>query len=152
MSLATAAPSHTVPYGQATRITVFFDDLDALGVLHNARYVVLLERALSAFWAQHGLSFQDGRPTSPDVVHAVREFTIEYLRPVSGTGEVDVHFWVQRLGSTSLVYGFRFVSTDGETVYARGTRSVVKLAPATFRPVPWTDRIRIEAQRLLADA
>ena len=34
-----------VEYGHITEVPVHFDDLDALGVLHNARYAVLVERA-----------------------------------------------------------------------------------------------------------
>ncbi len=29
-------------------------DLDAMGVVHNGRYAVLLERALAAFWGRAG--------------------------------------------------------------------------------------------------
>jgi acyl-CoA thioester hydrolase len=126
----------TVHYGQVEPVTVHYDDLDAMGIVHNARYAVLLERALSAFWAPRGHTFADGRPTTSDVVHAVREFTITYLAPIRGTGPVDVHFWVERLGETSVVYGFRFHS--GGVVHAEGRRSIVKLDPATLRPAPWS--------------
>jgi acyl-CoA thioesterase FadM len=33
-------------------VMVYFDDLDAMGVVHNAKYVTLFERALAAYWAQ----------------------------------------------------------------------------------------------------
>jgi acyl-CoA thioester hydrolase len=117
-------------------VAVHFDDLDAMGMVHNARYAVLLERALTAYWTPLGHSFENGRPTSPDVVHAVAEFTIRYLAPIRGTGRVDVHFWMEHLGETSFVYGYRFVS--GETVHAEGRRTIVKLDPTTLRPAPWS--------------
>ena len=37
-----------VEYGHTTFVPVHFDDLDALGVLHNARYAVFVERATCA--------------------------------------------------------------------------------------------------------
>lgn len=142
----------TVPditYGHVQAVPVYFDDLDALGIVHNARYAVLLERAVSQYWAERGHSFADGNPTSPDVFHAVRDFRIGYRAPIRGTGEVLVHFWLERFGETSAVYGFRFLSTDGATVYAEGERVVVRLDPATMRPTPWSDAARAVASGLL---
>jgi acyl-CoA thioester hydrolase len=110
---------------------------------------VLVERALTAFWGRHGHSFTDGRPTSPDVFHAVREYAIVYQVPVRGTGPVDVHFWLDRLGATSADYGFEIRSTDRKTVHASGRRAIVRLDPATLRPAPWTEATRTVAAGLL---
>lgn len=44
-----------------TTMPVHFDDLDALGVLHNARFGILFERAMIAWWAERGVSFSGGR-------------------------------------------------------------------------------------------
>ncbi len=135
--------------GHVESVTVHFDDLDAMGIVHNARYAVLLERALTAYWAPRGHSFQNGRPTSPDVVHAVAEFTIRYLAPIRGTGPVDVHFWVERLGESSVVYGFRF--TSGETVHAEGRRTIVKLDPTTMRSAAWSADARAIGSALILE-
>ncbi|MFR9780269.1 acyl-CoA thioesterase [Micromonospora sp. MS34] len=138
-----------VEFGHVEHVTVHFDDLDALGILHNARYAVLLERALTPYWASRGHGFQ-GRNSSPDVFHAVREFTIRYLAPIATTGPVAVHFWLERFGTSSAEYAFRFHSLDGGTVYAEGTRAIVRLDPVTLRPAPWTDAARAVAETLLA--
>ena len=140
----------TVHIGHVEPVTVHFDDLDAMGMLHNARYAVLLERALSAFWTRHGFTFVNGRPSRPDVFHAVAEYTISYRAPVLGTGQVGVHFWVERLGESSVVYGFRVLSADGETVHAEGRRVNIKVDPATLKPAPWTDEAREVAAGLMA--
>ncbi|MET0423351.1 MAG: hotdog domain-containing protein [Actinoplanes sp.] len=137
-----------VLYGHVTRMPVHFDDLDALGVLHNARYAVLVERAMTHWWAERGVSFAGGRPTTPDAFIVVREYAITFHTPVRGTGEIGVHFWAERLGTTSADYGFRVLSADGETVHAEGRRVTVKLDPATMRPAPWTDHGRALATQL----
>ena len=31
---------------------VYFDDLDAFRILHNARYLLLFERTIGSFWAE----------------------------------------------------------------------------------------------------
>ncbi|HEX6500160.1 MAG TPA: thioesterase family protein [Micromonosporaceae bacterium] len=139
-----------VTVGHVERIPIHFDDLDAMGVVHNARFAVLLERALSGYWAPRGHSYQNGAPTSSDVFHAVREFSISYLSPIRGTGEVDVHFWADRFAGSSAVYRFRFLSTDHRTVHAEGHRSIVKLDPRTLRPTPWSPEALEIAAGLLA--
>lgn len=139
----------TVEFGHVEPVTVHFDDLDAMGIVHNARYVVLLERALTPYWTARGHSFDGGRATSPDMFHAVRELTISYLTPIRATGAVWVHFWLERFGETSGVYGFRFLSPDDRTVYAEGRRTIIRLDPATMRPTAWTESARAVAVTLL---
>jgi acyl-CoA thioester hydrolase len=131
--------TEAVPYGDVVRMPVHFDDLDAMGVLHNARYAVLVERAVVLWWAERGVSFSGGRPTTPDAFNVVREYAITFHRPVRGTGEIGVHFWLERMGTTSADYRFRVTSTDGGTVFAEGRRVNVRLDPVTMRPVPWTE-------------
>ncbi|MEV0718109.1 thioesterase family protein [Asanoa sp. NPDC050611] len=135
-------------YGHRERVRIHYDDLDQMGIVHNARYAVLLERALSSYWEEHGFSIANGRPTAPDVFHAVVEFTINYRTPISGTGDVLIHFWLDKFGRTSGVYGFRVTSADGATVHAEGHRSIVRLDPATMRPTDWTPAAREVAATL----
>ncbi|MDM4721450.1 thioesterase family protein [Micromonospora sp. WMMA1363] len=147
MSHALADPP-AVDFGHVAHTTVHFDDLDALGVLHNARYAVLLERALTPYWAERGVAFQGAR-SAPDAVHAVREFAITYRAPITATGPVAVHFWLERLGTSSAEYAFQIRSVDGTTVYAEGRRAIVRIDPATMRPAPWTDAARAVGATLL---
>lgn len=141
-------PTH---FGHVEHVTVHFDDLDAMGILHNARYAVLLERALTPYWTERGIAF-GGLQSAPDVFHAVREFTIRYRAPIATTGPVAVHFWLEHFGTSSAEYAFQFRSVDGDTVYAEGTRAIVRLDPATLRPAPWTEAARAVASTLLRPA
>lgn len=131
---------------------VHFDDLDALGIMHNARYAVLLERALTSFWADFGHSFANGAPTTSDVCIAVRELAIGFQLPIRGTGPVAVHFWIEKLGQTSAIYKFRFATPDLKSTYAEGHRTVIKVDPDTLRPAPWTDEARAISVQLLSPA
>ncbi|BCJ47236.1 thioesterase [Actinoplanes ianthinogenes] len=131
-----------VESGAVLRMPVHFDDLDAMGVLHNSRYAVLVERAVVLWWAERGVSFAGGRPTTPDAFNVVREYAITFHRPVTGTGEIAVHFWLDRMGTSSADYGFRVTSLDAETVFAEGRRVNIRVDPATMRPAPWTEHGR----------
>ena len=53
---AEAPPAPAQSYGRLVPVTVHFDDLDALGLLHNARYPVMVERAWTALWNERGFA------------------------------------------------------------------------------------------------
>jgi acyl-CoA thioester hydrolase len=111
-----------------------------MAMLHNGRYPVLVERAVTAFFAHLGWHWVPDVASNPDQFHAVRDFSIEYLQPVRGVGPVDVAVTVDRLGTTSASFGFTVRSDAG--VHARGRRTVVKLDLDTLAPSPWTDTFR----------
>ena len=46
-------------------VMIYFDDLDAMGVVHNGRYVTLLERALATYWASAGWPYEAMRLYPP---------------------------------------------------------------------------------------
>ncbi len=122
---------------------VYFDDLDALQILHNARYLLLFERTIGSFWTRAmgwGGTLEEGH--SPDRYHLVRANHIEYVRPVTGLGEVRVRIWVEKLGRTSLTFGFRLLPMDEDLDYAVGSRVIVCIDPATRKPAPWSDMFR----------
>lgn len=121
---------------------VYFDDLDAFQILHNARYLILFEHAIGSFWRHLGwagaLDFND----NPDQYHLVRANHLEYERPVAGTGEVRLRVWVDALGRTSLTFGLRVMPLDQDIDHARGQRVIVRIDPKTRRPTPWSDEFR----------
>ncbi len=131
-------------------VVIYFDDLDAMGVVHNGRYVTLLERALAAYWTQAGWPYDPGQPRFAEVFFVVREFTITYHVPIARAGTVQVQLWLDHLGTTSVVYGFRVLSDDGTVVHAEGRRVQVRLDPATLRPVVIGPELREACRPLLA--
>ncbi|MBA9044693.1 MULTISPECIES: acyl-CoA thioesterase [Streptomyces] len=147
---APSAPA--VSYGRLIPVTVHFDDLDALGLLHNARYPLLVERAWTELWHEHGIRFDGDWVAAGDACNAVRELRIGHEAPVTSPGRYAVHLWLERLGTTGLTYGFRFCSADGAETYARGTRVLVRLDATTLRPAPWSDGFRAVARELLRPA
>ena len=121
---------------------VYFDDLDAFRVLHNARYVLLFERTIGAFWRRLGWGSALAAEENPDQFHLVRSNHIEYLRPVVGTGQVRVRASVARIGRTSLTFDLRCLAMDEDTDHATGTRVIVRVDPQTRKPVPWSASFR----------
>lgn len=121
---------------------VYFDDLDAFQILHNSRYLLLFERTIGAFWEKMGWGGVLAAQRNPDQFHLVRANTMEYLRPIDTTGPVRVRIWVEKLGRTSLTFGLRVLAMDQDLDYARGTRVLVRVDPASRQPVPWSAPFR----------
>lgn len=121
---------------------VYFDDLDAFQILHNARYILYFERTIGSFWRHLGWGGRLDVQSNPDQFHFVRANHIEYDRPVIGAGEVRARVWVEKLGRTSLTFGFCLLPLDEDLPYATGTRVIVRVDPKTKRPTEWTEETR----------
>jgi acyl-CoA thioester hydrolase len=126
------------------RSTVWFDELDMVGVLHNARYAIHVERAMTSWYHAQ----QDADPSDGLIV--VKQYEIEFIRPFTQErGELVVEVSLQRRGTTSAVFSFRCLSypegDEGpEVLHARGTRAIVKVTPGSLRPAPWSAKFLAE--------
>ncbi len=126
-----------------TRFGVYFDDLDAFQILHNARYLLLFERAIGEFWSNHfGWPPLLSAAPGSDQYHLVRANTIEYESPVRGVGSVRIRLQVKRLGRTSVTFLARFLPSDEDVDYAIAERVLVKVHPETHLPDAWTQEFR----------
>jgi acyl-CoA thioester hydrolase len=139
-----------VPFVSVQR--VYFDDLDALNILHNVRYLLFIERARGELFNAMGFHWEDDLEKNPDKFHVVAEHDIKYLAPVRGEHDLSVVLRVGHLGRTSLTIAARVQSQDGGVLYAEGATRLVRLDPSTFRPAPWSDRFRATVSPLLVGA
>jgi acyl-CoA thioester hydrolase len=121
---------------------VYFDDLDALQILHNSRYLLLFERTIGSFWKHLGWNAMPNAASNPDQFHLVRANSIEYLSPVRGVVDIRVRVWIEKLGKTSLTFGMVVLPIDMDEPHARGTRTLVRVDPKSFIPTPWSDSTR----------
>jgi acyl-CoA thioester hydrolase len=135
-------------FGHTQPVQVHFDDLDAMGLLHNSRYSLLVERAMSAFWLGKGWSLNPAESAFTDVFLVVKEFKVTYHAPIMGASTPLVDIWIERMGRTSVSYGFRVVSADRSVVHAEGHRVNINVDPQTLQPMPFSDETRAAAAEL----
>lgn len=121
------------------RSAVHADELDPTHFLRSARLIVHVEQAIVAFCRTLGTPWGVRVDENTDQVQLVSELQARFPAPFRGIGEMVIHLWVERLGESSCVYGFLCTSVEGRAIYARGTRTVVKLDPATLEPSPWSE-------------
>lgn len=139
-------PLPSTDVGVLVPVTVNYDDLDSMGVLHNSRYAVLVERAWVTYWGDRGFVGDSG--LDGDAFNFVKTFTITFDLPIGKIGEFAVHLWMERQGNTSCTAGYRVCSADGDTTYAYGRRTIICIDATTLKPTPWSDRARKAAQDL----
>jgi acyl-CoA thioester hydrolase len=121
---------------------VYFDDLDALNILHNVRFLLFMERARGELFNALGFRWEDDFAHNPDKFHVVAEHQIKYLKPVRGEGDVAIVLQPIHLGKTSLILHARVESLQGQSLYAEGTTRIVRLDPETNKPCPWSQPFR----------
>ncbi|AKT43780.1 acyl-CoA thioesterase [Chondromyces crocatus] len=142
--------SVSVPYLSVQR--VYFDDLDALNILHNVRYLLFIERARGELFNALGFHWQDDLTVNPDKFNVIAEHRIRYLAPVRGEGVLGVELAISHLGRTSMTITARVLSADGTVVHAEGDTRIVRLDPTTYRPCPWSEHLRAVVTPLLQPA
>jgi acyl-CoA thioester hydrolase len=111
-------------------------------MLHNARYLLIIERTIGELWSHLGWGTILDAVNNPDQYHLVRANQISYDRAVRGVGRVRCRIWVERLGRSSLVFGFTVLPLDEDVPYAQGTRTLVRVDPVSRAATPWTDTFR----------
>lgn len=131
---------------------VYFDDLDALNILHNVRYILFIERARGELFNALGFRWQDPLTVNPDKFHVVAGHTIQYLAPVRGEGDLSVELTPTHLGKSSVVIGARVRAMHGDETFAESSTRLVRLDPDTHRPCPWSDRFRNAITPMLVPA
>ncbi|MGE0789221.1 MAG: acyl-CoA thioesterase [Sandaracinaceae bacterium] len=121
---------------------VYFDDLDALNILHNVRFLLFMERARGELFNALGFRWEDDLEHNPDKYHVVAAHEIRYLRPVRGEGDVLVELSPVHLGRSSVILEGEVRGKHGDTVFAEARTRLVRLDPATNAPCAWSDRFR----------
>ncbi|MGB0371816.1 MAG: acyl-CoA thioesterase [Opitutales bacterium] len=121
---------------------IFFDELDALGVLHHTRYLIHLERAQQAFF-QELLGVPDfNAERDEDIYVVVHGLEARFRQPVRNPGKIWVKYDVTRVRAGGVTMAFEILDEAKETVYCSGTRTVCKLSGKTHQPTTWTEAFR----------
>ncbi|MDP4878575.1 MAG: hypothetical protein NWR36_01700, partial [Opitutales bacterium] len=118
--------------------TVYFDELDGLGLLHHTRYLLHLERAQQKFF-ETLLGVPDfNTERDEDIYVVVHSLDARFRQPVSQPGEIVVEYTIQRIRSGGVTMGFEIRHPSNGTVYCDGTRTICNLSAPSPQPPAWT--------------
>lgn len=112
---------------------VEWSDTDASGHYHHSTIIRWVEHAESVLLAEYGITNLFGR--TPRV-----RYEVDYLARLWFGQSADVALWLERLGRTSLTFGFSVHA--GDAVAARGRMVIVHAHPDGDGPEPWPEHIR----------
>lgn len=138
---------------------VEFSETDMAGIMHFSNFFRFMETAEGAFFRSLGFSVNlagNGLAVGLPRVHA----ECDYLAPLRFEEEVLVHLLVERKGSRSLTYQFRFYRQNGSApqLVARGRLTAVCVArrkdrsmKAVTLPPALARKIEVAPAELLAE-
>ncbi len=117
---------------------VFFDELDALGVLHHTRYLLHLERAQQKFFQQLlGVDDFDAE-RDEDIYVVVHSLESRFREPFRNPGPINVDYTITRIRSGGVTMSFTIYDPKSGRIFCDGNRTVCKLSAKTHQPTVWT--------------
>lgn len=121
-----------------TLATMRWSDMDALGHVHNARFLEYFEAARADLVNE---LVDLGRPSGMSLVVARHE--IDYLVPLVYRQEpIPVDLWVERIGRSSITLGYVVAEADHSIIYGRAVTVMVAVDIATGRSTTLPEFIR----------
>ncbi|MEU4889899.1 MULTISPECIES: acyl-CoA thioesterase [Streptomyces] len=147
---ATGSGATGLPGSFRTTTEVAWDELDALGVLHHARFPVHAERAFSRLLDTLGYPYDPDPAVRPERHHVVARLALTFTGPVDRPGTLHIEQRVTALGRTSLTTGFTVGAAGDGSVVAEGVRTAVHIDRVTRRPRPWSEEFRARLRAALA--
>lgn len=119
----------------ARRIT--FADTDAAGVAHFSRLAVIVEEAIHNLFQARGIPVHNSTTAWPVV-----SLHIDYSAPLRFGDEVQLLIYPEKIGSSSLTWGFKALKSGANGPAFHGTLTQCHLNPATGCPTPIPDQTR----------
>jgi acyl-CoA thioester hydrolase len=117
---------------------VRWDDIDALGHVNNAKYLTYAQEA-RFHWSFYQFYERNETPYFIDMVVARAE--VDFIVPIYEGGLfVDVHIWVESIGTSSFVLNYE-ISSKG-VLHARLKSVQVAISMETKKSRPLTDTER----------
>jgi acyl-CoA thioester hydrolase len=118
-----------MPYEFKIKRRVEFSDTDMEGIMHFSNFFRFMETAEHGFFRSLGFSAvlsKHGLNVCLPRVHA----ECDYQAPLRFEDEVLIHMLVERKGSRSLIYEFRFHRISGSTLHAVARGKVTAVCAA----------------------
>ena len=115
---------------------VRWDDIDAFGHVNNAKYLIFAQEARFQ-WSYYEFVKRNETPTIVEMVVARAE--VDFIAPIyEGGSFVDVHIWVESVGTSSFTLNYE-ISSNG-LLHARIKTVQVAISLESKKSRPLTDR------------
>ena len=117
---------------------VRWDDIDALGHVNNAKYLTYAQEA-RFHWSFYQFYERNETPYFIDMVVARAE--VDFVAPIYEGGLfVDVHIWVESVGTSSFVLNYEISSNGVLHARIKTVQVAISLQTKKSRPLADTER------------
>jgi acyl-CoA thioester hydrolase len=106
-------------------VRVNYSEVDQMGVVYHARYVVWLDMARTEHLRRTGLTYREMEEHGYRLV--VGELQVRYLRPARYDDEVRVRCWVRDLASRRVIFGYALEHAGTGELLVTATTSMIVL-------------------------
>lgn len=121
-----------------------WSDMDALGHVHNGRFLEYYEAARADL--VYRLLVETGDPAGVGLV--VRRHEVDYLLPLVYRPEpLAVDTWITKIGTSSVTLMHTAGEEDGSVVYGRAVTTLVAVDATTGTPVAFPEAVRAALKR-----
>jgi acyl-CoA thioester hydrolase len=125
------------------RVRVNYSEVDQMGVVYHARYLVWLDIARTEYLRQTGVSYRELETRGYRLV--VAELGMRYLCGAAYDDALSVRCWVRDLASRRVTFGYAIERTTDDALLATATTAMFVL-DSGMRPTRLPEDV---AQRLL---
>jgi acyl-CoA thioester hydrolase len=116
-------------------VRVNYSEVDQMGVVYHARYVVWLDMARTEHLRRTGITYREMEEGGYRLV--VGELSVRYLRPARYDDEVRVRCWVRDLASRRVIFGYALEhAVTGELLVTATTSMIVLDATMKLARLP----------------
>lgn len=126
-----AASGGRTPLISESMARVNYSEVDQMGVVYHARYLVWLDIARTEHLRRTGLSYRELEERGFRLV--VAELAIRYLRAARYDDAIRVRCWVRDLASRRVTFGYALERADDGELLATATTAMFVL-DASMRP------------------
>ncbi len=124
------------------RPEIRFSDVDAFGIVHNAKYIVYMEQARIHWWRQ---AMGDGTWDWSKVCVLVAHHSIDYVRPVRLGDVLEVQSHIGDFGNKSMDVHYELTCGDHRVAKAKTVLVCFDHETQATIPVPESWRTALEA-------
>jgi len=121
-------------------VRVYYEDTDSGGVVYHTNYLKFLERARTELLRSFGFE-QDQLKEQVNIIFAVRNINVDYLKPAQFNDLLQVGVMIKRLGPASIVFNQTISRESDSSLLCQAEVKIACLTADTLRPCPIPDNI-----------
>lgn len=121
-------------------VRVYYEDTDSGGVVYHTNYLKFLERTRTELLRSFGFE-QDKLKEQVNIIFAVRNINVDYLKPARFNDLLQVGAMIKRLGPASIVFNQTISRESDNSLLCQAEVKIACLTADTLRPYPIPDNI-----------